>query len=118
MAFSDTEKVKIVTDLGWPGLTVVPDSIYYSNWVNDRLNTVTLPIERCVRDLMGRLEKMDEKLEKAVCRAGVEKVDGITFNKDEIRILRKERNKIICEMSMILDIPMQACGGGMGNVSI
>lgn len=117
MALTDSEKVKIVTDLGWPALTVVVDSIYYSNWVNDRLDTLTAPIEACLRDLLERLEKMDEKLEKAVCRVSVSKVDNITFNKDELRILRGERLKIIREMSQLLDIPM-CTGGMMGNVGV
>jgi hypothetical protein len=117
MAFTDTEKVKIVTDLGYPGLVLVPDSIHYVNWINDRLDNLTTPIEACVRDILDRLEKMDLRLEKAVCRAGIERVDGISFNGSELALLRKERCKIIKELSLILDIPSNSCGS-VGNVCL
>ena len=116
MALTATEKVKIVTDLGWPAKTVIDGSIHYSNWVDDRLTDLTPEIEACVRDLLSRLEKMDAKLEKATCRVSVKQVDGITFRDDEIRILRRERWRIIGELSDMLDIPAKS--RNMGSVCV
>ena len=118
MALSQQEKVKIITDLGYAGLTVVPDSIHYSNWIDDRLSTITAEIERCIRDLLKRLQAMDEKLEKAVCRAGISQIDGIKFRDDELRILRRERRRILRELSDALEIPLMASGGAVGNVCV
>lgn len=117
MAFTDIEKVKIVTDLCYPALATVPDSIHYTNWIDDRLTNLGTAIESCVRDLLKRLKDMDAKLEKAVCRVGVSRVDNVTFNKDEIMILRRERRRILNELAAMLDIPNK-CGGAMGNVCV
>ncbi len=117
MPLSAVEKVQVVTDLGWPGLTVEPNSIHFVNWVNDRLSTITAPMETLLRQYIKRLQDMDAKLEKAVCRASVSSVDGVTFNKDEIHILRKERYRILKEVSQLLDIPIMG-SGSMGNVCV
>lgn len=119
MALSNLDKVKIVTDLGYPGKTVYEGSILYTNWIDDRLTNLEGEIETCVRGLMKRLKDMDEKLQKAVCRAGIAKVDNITFKSkdEELRALRAERRRILKEMSQILDIPLQG-GGSMGSVCV
>ncbi len=117
MALTDSEKIKIVTDLCYPALVTVPDSIHYTNWIDDRLSTLTDAIESCVRELLARLKDMDSKLEKAVCRAGIDRVDNITFRKDEISILRRERRRLLNELAAMLDIPNQ-CGGSMGNICV
>lgn len=119
MALSNRDKVKIVTDLGYPAKSVYPDSILYINWVDDRLTNLETEIEVCVRDLMRRLSDMDKKLEKAVCRAGISKVDNITFKSkdEELRALRSERRRILKELAMTLDIPLQF-GGSMGSVCV
>lgn len=117
MALTEIEKHTIVRHLGWPAKTLLVNSTHYSNWVVSRLTDLTPEIESLVRDLLSRLIKMDEKLEKAVCRAGISEVDGITFREDELRILRNERYRIIKELSQLLDIPIQN-GMGMGNVGV
>lgn len=117
MALTDSEKIKIITDLCWPAKTLVPESTHYSNWVDTRINDLTDVIEQCVRDLLKRQLDMDKKLEKAVCRAGVSSVDGVKFRDNEIDILRKERKKLLNEMAALLDIPNR-CGGMCGSVCI
>lgn len=120
MALSDSEKTKIVTDLGYPTLTIKPGSIHYANWINDRLVDITAEGERCVRDLLNRLLDIDKKLEKALCRVGIQRIDGITFQGagEELRYIRKERRRILCELSDALDIPLYACSGGQGSVTL
>ena len=114
---TEAEKTKILRHLGWPGKSIVPNSTLFSNWVNDRMIDLTPEIESCVRDLLDRLDDMDGKLEKAVCRASIKSVDGMVFRDDEIRILRRERYRIIKELARMLDIMPQTMGA-MGSVGI
>lgn len=111
MAFSDIEKTKIVRFLKWPVSVIDITKVQYSNWVNQRLELLLPPVEVVVRELLERLEKMDERLEKASCRLGVEQIDGVRFNKDEIRMLREERYRLIKELSEALQIPICGASG-------
>lgn len=119
MALSTLDKVKIVTDLGYAAKSVYPGSILYTNWIDDRLTNLEAEIETCVRDMLRRLKDADKKLEKALCRAGISKVDNITFkDKDEeLRALRSERRKLLRELAIILDIPYRA-SSSMGSVCV
>lgn len=117
MAFKDVEKTDIVTYLNYPGLTVVPDSIHYVNWIDDRLSTTNKFIESRARALLERIKGIDVKLEKALCQLGMEKVDNVTFNENVMDLLRKERKKLLKELAHILDIPPIGLGS-MGSVCV
>jgi uncharacterized protein YdcH (DUF465 family) len=119
LALTTLQKVKIVSDLGYPAKAVYPDSILYINWVDDRISNLEADIETCVLDLLARLAKMDEALEKAICRVGLMKVDNVTFKgkDEELRALRKERFRLLNELADLLDIPNQT-GGNMARVSV
>jgi hypothetical protein len=108
MALTAKQRAKVIYYLGWSGLTIVADSTHYNSVVNDRLgaNDTDAEIERLTKDLLTRLEKCDAQLEDAKCRLAAAKVDSITMNKDEIAGLKKERMRLIRELSDHLDIPI------------
>lgn len=118
MAFTDTEKNNIVYYLGWPAKTLVESSTHYQHVVNDRMINLSDAAETKTRSLLGELKKIDEKLEEARCRLSATKIGDITTNKDEIRMLKTERNRVIRELSRLLDIPTVKTGAYMADVVV
>jgi len=122
MAFTTSEKIKILKFLGWPSNTINSVSISYSNIINDRLLLVLPEAEEEVRTYLDRLDALDASLIAAVDSTGVKKIDDIEFfgasDGTKLAALRSERNRIIKELAIMLDIAMMNQGGlpTMGNV--
>ncbi len=116
MALSDGEKYDVIRYLGWPAKTIQVGSLDYNTVIVSRLNNLDAEVEEDVRDLLERIEGMDEKLEKAMSRAGVKQIGDIQLNGDEFYLLRGERKRLIKEIASLLGISMM-CGGGM-NIPI
>lgn len=117
MAFTETEKVKILRYIGWPPTTIVSTSLDYSKIVSDRLTNASTVTQGLVRELLDRVEKLDLKLDTAISRAGVKQIDDITLRDNEIEILRKERRKIFREIALLVNIRMIG-GSMMGTVCV
>lgn len=116
MQLTQAEKHDVVYFLGWSGLTIVTGSTQYNSVVNDRMANLNDYIADLVRGLLARLKSVDLKLEAALCRVSTKEVDNIVLNPDEIPMLRKERMRLIRELSDHLDIPIEKSGGG--NVQV
>lgn len=117
MALTSKQKHKVVFYLGWSGLTLVSGSSQYNSVVNDRLGTtLNSDIESLVKGLLERLDMLDKALEDAICRLAASSVDSITMNPREIEMLKKERMRLIRELSDHLDIPIEKSSGM--NVSV
>lgn len=108
MALSAKQKARTIYYLGWPGLTIVSGSTHFNSVVNDRLNASdsNSEIERLVKELLTKLEACDNALEDAKCRLTASQVDSLKMNPDEIRQLKKERSRMVRELSDHLDIPI------------
>lgn len=123
MAFTTVEKIKILKFLGYPANTINPDSLSYSKIISDRLLLVLPEAEQEVRTYLDRLDSIDDSLVAAVDSTGVKRIDDIEFfgSQDggtKLSALRSERNRIIKELAVMLDICMKSSGGlpTMGNV--
>jgi len=116
MALSDREKHKVIFYLGWSGQTIIAGSTQYNSVVFNRVGFLNAEIERIVKGLLVRIEKVDTSLEAALCRLTAAEVDGIVLNKDEIVHLKAERRRYIRELSDHLDIPMTKSSGV--NISV
>jgi hypothetical protein len=111
MALTDQQKHRVVFLLGWSGLTLKTGSTQYNSVVNDRLTDLNTEIERIVIGLLERLEALDLKLDAASCRLSASEIQDIVLNPEEIRMLNKERKRLIRELSDHLDIPIEKSGG-------
>jgi hypothetical protein len=119
MAFSTEEKQKIVRVLGWPYGVIVTTSLDYNNVVNTKLSSTTTDSEEATRLLLSRLDSLDTQLEKALCRTAATQVGDIKMNADEIPTLRRERKRVIMELSEFLGIAyISNIGSGMSNVCV
>ncbi len=116
MALSDKEQYTVIRLLGWPAKTLVVGSTHYNSLIAARLSGLPAEVESDVRLLIERLEKLDEKLEGALCRASTKKVDNLELNPLEMEVLRGERRRVLREISDLLDIPLMASGGV--NISV
>ncbi len=115
MALSDTDKMRIVTLLGWPAKTLIIGSTHFSSWINDKLVSLTTPAEDLISDLLTRIENIDTKLSTDFGKDNVQKVDDITFFGNNLNRMRSERKKVLCELSDITTIPDQrSCGPNIG----
>lgn len=123
MAFTTSEKIKILKFLGWPANTINSESLSFNKVVSDRLLLVLPEAEEEVRAYLDRLDALDTSLVAAVDSTGVKKIDDIEFfgaqDGTKLSALRSERNRIIKELAIMLDIAMLNQNGlpTMGNVS-
>lgn len=116
MALSTQQKADAIFYLGWSAKTLIPGSTDYSKIVADRLETLTPESESTVVLWLDKIRAIDTALDAAICRLTAKRVGDIETNPDEIRELRKERLRIIRELSDTLDIAVMRSGGG--NMSI
>lgn len=117
MALTDQEKTDIIFQLGWPGDTIIQGSTGYNNTITDRVNDLSAPIELRVRGLLARVFKVDAALEAAICRLSAKEVGDIVLRDDELYQLRREKKRILRELSDLLDIPIMRQGDG-GGISV
>lgn len=123
MAFTTSEKIKILKFLGWPANTINSESLSFNKVVSDRLLLVLPEAEEEVRAYLDRLDSLETSLVAAVDSTGVKKIDDIEFfgaqDGTKLSALRSERNRIIKELAIMLDIAMLNQNGlpTMGNVS-
>lgn len=117
MALTDQEKLDIIFQLGWPGETLTVDSTSYSKIISDRVTDLSAPIELRVRGLLARVAKVDVALESAVCRLSAKEVGDIVLRDDELYQLRREKKRLLRELSDLLDIPIMRQGDG-GGISV
>lgn len=122
MAFTTSEKIKILKFLGWPANTINSESLSFNKVVSDRLLLVLPEAEEEVRAYLDRLDALETSLVAAVDSTGVKKIDDIEFfgaqDGTKLSALRSERNRIIKELAIMLDIAMLNQNGlpTMGNV--
>lgn len=118
MALTDAQKYKVVSLLGWPARVIDPTSVLFNSMVNSRLTGFSTAVDDQVIALLSRLATLDDRLLKALDRAGVEQIDDIKLNGQEMDTLRRERNRVILELSTLLDIPKVNNGSSMGNICV
>ena len=114
MALTTKQKHRAIFHLGWSAQTLVEGSTQFNSVVNDRISFDNAEFDRIAKDLIECIDKVDEQLKEAQCRAATSKVDNITLNKDEIYILKKEKRRLIRELSDHTDIPIMKKGGNLG----
>lgn len=122
MAFTESEKYRIIRYLGWPANTLVPTSLSYSKIVSDRLLNVADPAIEEVREMLDRIKALDASRTAAVDSSGVKAIDDIQFfgkgDGTKLEELLQERKRLIKELSQILDLVSYDGGSSMGNVCI
>lgn len=104
MALTQLEKVRAMRYLGWPAKTVISGTTHYNNIINNRFDGLDSSSETVFREVMSRLECIDERLAKARARLAAAKVGDIELNENEVRELRSERIREIRELSDLVDI--------------
>ncbi len=118
MALSDKQKHQIIRHLGWSAQTLIADSTQFNSVVNDRVSFLNVDLERIAKELSNCIDDVDAQLKEAHCRVSTSKIDNITINKDEIPMLKKEKRRLIRELSDHLDIPIEKSGGAMVGVVV
>ena len=109
MPFTQAEKAKICRFSGWPWQALLPNTIFY----NDYLNQWVLLIEfnddmlAQARTFIQRIDDIDARLIEATSRLSLTNVGGneVAYNEDEIDMLRSERRRVIREMKKALGVP-------------
>jgi len=122
MALTDTEKLKVVRLLGWPGHVLTVGSMSYNNTVVKKLEALSTPMEEALRLLLETVEGLDAKREAALCRASTKEVGDIVLNENELTILTTERRRLLGEISDLLELMIfpgsSQANRGMVNVCV
>lgn len=106
MALDNTQKSQIMRYLGWPDSVLVEGSQFYNNWMNERLDMISEAGEPQVEKLVARILGIDDQLEQSNQRLKVGSIDGLRLQKEEQRMLHKERKNIIRQLSDFVNIPL------------
>ncbi len=106
MALTDTQKMKIVTLLGWSGKTLISSSTHYSNIVVGRLTNLSAELEALVVESLASIAAVDVKLSGSLGKAGLKRIGDIEFfgKGQSFSDLKKERVRHLRELSNLLDI--------------
>ncbi len=119
MAFSESEKYKIIRYLCWPAGVLDPNNTSYSKIISDRLTNVLSGAETEARLVLNKIIDLDSKQSASVSQAGVKKIDDIEFFGNAPDVLRREKRKAVEELSSLLGIANLCSGGGViGNVCV
>lgn len=118
MALTDKQKHQAIRHLGWSAQTLIANSTQFNSVVNDRVSFVNAQLERIAKELVDCIDQVDTQLKDAQCRVSTSKVDNMTLNEDEIPMLKKEKRRLIRELSDHLDIPIVKSGGVMVGVVV
>jgi len=116
MAFTDIQKMKIVTYLGWPAKTLIESSTHYNTLITDRLENLTPEAEKLAKDYLVRIDETEDKLSGSINRAGIKRVGDIEFFGTQMDHLRGERRRLLRELAELLSIPFIKKGGTMVGV--
>jgi hypothetical protein len=117
MALSAQSKADIIFQLGWPAKSLIVGSTDYSKILADRLDNLTTEIENNILDWMDKILALDTAIADAVCRLSAKRVGDIETNPEELRELRREKLRLLRELSDMLDIEIMRSGSGV-NASI
>ena len=98
MALTETQKQKILRYVGWPDIFIRENRRFYSSTIDKRFQNLTPEAEADAIELLNRCLEIDAQLAKATSRLTVNSVGNIRLNREEISMLRSERQKIVNEM--------------------
>ena len=112
------EKTNIIFYLGWPAKTLIVGSTDYSKIVADRLENLTDEIEINVLRWLEKVVNIDNAREASLCRLAAKRVGDIETNPNELYELRKEKTRILNELSDMLDIELMRSGRGSIGVCV
>lgn len=118
MSLTAQEKSKIISHLGWPAKSIIADTTDYNNTLVGRLEGLTTPFETEVRTLLDKLLKTDDGLESAQSRLLAKQVGDIVLRDDEIYQLKKEKKRLLRQLSDLLGIQIRSSGGNMIGICI
>lgn len=118
MALSTQQKSDIMFYLGWSAKTLIQGSTDYSKIMADRLASLSAESELTIVTWIDKIKALDVALESAICRLTAKRVGDIETNPDEIRELRKERLRLIRELSDTVDIAVRRSGGGNASICV
>jgi hypothetical protein len=120
MAFTQPEKYTILGYLGWPVRTIDSTSTSYSNIIAGALANFPADAEDTVRDLLTKLDVIDQQLDSMHSRSNLKRFEDIEFFENGSADLRRERGKQCRLLACALDIALGPGfgGGNMVNIQI
>lgn len=119
MALSDAIKYKVVFALGYPGTILTPTSVNFNSIVRDRLNLDNAFVEAKVSELLTQIDAIKVKFQKSPTNSNLKRIGDIELDTDKSHLLiKKEHNRLLDELSKLLDLPCRAGSSSMGRVLI
>jgi hypothetical protein len=119
MALTQENKYKVIFALCHVGTIIDPTSVNFNSIIRDRLNIDNQFVEDQVISLLAKIELIKSKLESSPTKNNVKKIGDIELDTDVgIVLIKKEYNRLLGELSNLLDIPCACKIGSTRNVSI
>ena len=113
MALTASEKQEIIYYLGYPAKTLDSTSLDYSKILSDRLEDLPEFSENKARSLLCDIRAIEKKISESTGRFSASRVDDITINQNEWKMLQKERSRLLSLLGSNLDMPVRKRGSGM-----
>ena len=118
MALSDDQRNAIIFYLGWPAKTIIVGSTHYDQTIVTRMTLLDPPVEGRVVSILLQLDAVQVKFTASTTRMLVRKVGDIELNTGEHQALYKEYRRLLKDLSVLLDIPLQSKGGASIGVQL
>lgn len=116
MALSQEDKYRIIFALCHEGKILIPGSTSYSKILADRMENLNTFIEDRALQLVDSIEDYKSKLEASATKDNVKRIGDIELDTTRSRSSKmKELNRLLDELSKLLDIPNR-CSYGSGGM--
>lgn len=113
------DKYRVIFALCLNGEVITESSVNFNSIVRDRLNVNNQFIEDQVSSLLGKIDLIKTRLESSPKNSNVKKIGDIELDTDKSHsLIMKEYNRLLSELSKLLDIPCQCKTGSNRNVSV
>lgn len=120
MSFSTEDKYRIVMALCHAGTVLDPGSVNFNSIVRDRLAIDNIYVEERAVYLVDEIEAVRLQLRSSPTKSNVKRIGDIELDTTiSLDLIKKELNRLITELSQLLDISNQCKGsGGSSSASV
>lgn len=116
---TEETKYKVIIELCYPGTVLDPASVNFNSIVRDRLTIDNQYIEEEVKSILDKIALIKTQLETSPTKSNVKRIGDIELDTGiGHSLIKKEYNRLLSNLSTLLDLPCLCKTGSNRNVSV
>lgn len=113
------DKYRVIFALCLNGEVITETSVNFNSIVRDRLNIDNTHIEDRVIQLLEKIDLIKTRLEDSPKNSNVKRIGDIELDTEKSHsLIKKEYQRLLSELSSLLDIPCQCKFGSSRNIGL